>query len=174
MSKINLQMKQLWSSLRLVYHAGRKTHLEIIQFRSKTSQAFQETASSPHSVMEKYDSLAGDSRPWWFKLKITKRWPSWEVVLGPERRGDGGSCWWGWNLSAFCAKTMFALARCAETICHYMSKCKTRAPCIVMCHLFKLLGPLDGVLPVMWHRPGPQDAHTDQCQNYQSAQVCSN
>lgn len=59
-----------------------------------------------------------------------------------------------------CSRTMFALARCTETICHYMSKCKTRAPCIVMCHLFKLLGPLDSVLPVMWHRQGSQDART--------------
>lgn len=47
------------------------------------------------------------------------------------------------------ARTMFVLARYSETICHYMSKCKTGAPCIVMCHLFKLLGPFDSALPVI-------------------------
>lgn len=152
MSKINLQMRQTWSSLRLIHHAGRQTHLDVIQCRFKLRQASRETASSQ---LEKYDSLRADSRLWWFKWKITNRWSCQKAVLGPQLRGDGGSSWWERNLSALCVRTMFALAQHTETICHYMSKCKIHAPCIVMCHLFKLLGPLDSVLPVTWHRQGP-------------------
>ena len=43
---------------------------------------------------------------------------------------------------------------CIETICHYVSKSRTRAPLIArwaftrLCHLFKLLGAPDNVLPV--------------------------
>lgn len=63
--------------------------------------------------------------------KMTKRWLS------------GVVCLWGVSSAAHLseAKTsvfflhvriLFVLARCTETICHYVSKCKTRASCIVI------------------------------------------
>lgn len=102
---------------------------------------------------------------------MTKRWRSRVVCLWSVSSAAHLS---GAKTSVFLlrVRTLFALARCTETICHYVSKCKTCAPCIVMCHLSKLPGPLPLCSSCNVTRPFTY-AHAHRCQNYQSIQGCS-
>lgn len=85
---------------------------------------------------------------------MTKRWLRGVVVFGVyhQRLTSAGPRPLVFFLRV---RTLFVLARCTETICHYVSKCKTRTPCIVMCHLSKLPGPLPQCSSCNATRPGP-------------------
>lgn len=70
-----------------------------------------------------------------------------ESVAGGGRERE--VCTWivrlGQNL---CARLVFVLAQCTETICHCTSQSKTGNVLHCNVHLLKLLVPFDSVLPV--------------------------
>lgn len=109
--------------------------------------------------------------------KMAKRWLSRAAVFAVhhQRLTSAGPRWAAVFLLR--VRTLFVLARCTEAICRCVSECKTRAPCIVMCHLSKPPGPLPLRSSCNVTRPAPLGhvhARAHQRQNHQGVQFCSN
>lgn len=119
MSKINLQMRQMWPSA--APRSSRwKKHISKVRQVNRSLQK-----NTIHSSRFIRDDLNFN---FW---KTTKRWLSREAVLASLWKGVYHQSIAPVGVKSLCflrVWTLFVLARCTETICHYVSECKTCAP----------------------------------------------